>query len=241
MPIPFTALPEWTEEIRRDFNHPAIVGWCPYNETWVLTAGNSLTTHSTSSTEQRKRLDPTRPCIDTSGNYHVATDIFCVHDYEQNPEIFKEHYDKLMTEGTLFEQPQRTGQTYKGEATFSQRIRRLQWSQDESGWGYGTGPKTEEEFLTRFKGLTDALLDNSEMVRSLLHAADRRGAGTERPLHLSEKPKFDPAFFHGVLSRKAANRRLTDTVWCPQFFRCGHFFIKYRNFVDFRHTYVTNA
>jgi len=27
-------LPEWTEEIRRDFNHPAIVGWCPYNETW---------------------------------------------------------------------------------------------------------------------------------------------------------------------------------------------------------------
>ena len=48
--------------------------------------------------EQTKLFDPTRPCIDTSGNYHVETDIFDVHDYEQNPEIFKEHYDKLMTE-----------------------------------------------------------------------------------------------------------------------------------------------
>ena len=27
-------LPEWLEEIDRDFNHPAIIGWCPFNETW---------------------------------------------------------------------------------------------------------------------------------------------------------------------------------------------------------------
>ncbi|MBP3323103.1 MAG: beta-galactosidase, partial [Clostridia bacterium] len=27
-------IPEWLEEIDRDFNHPAIVGWCPFNETW---------------------------------------------------------------------------------------------------------------------------------------------------------------------------------------------------------------
>ena len=27
-------LPEWMEVLKRDFNHPAIVGWCPFNETW---------------------------------------------------------------------------------------------------------------------------------------------------------------------------------------------------------------
>lgn len=27
-------LPEWIEEIERDFNHPALIGWCPFNETW---------------------------------------------------------------------------------------------------------------------------------------------------------------------------------------------------------------
>ena len=25
---------EWIDAVTRDFNHPAIVGWCPFNETW---------------------------------------------------------------------------------------------------------------------------------------------------------------------------------------------------------------
>ena len=29
-------LPEWMEVVERDFNHPAIIGWCPFNETWGL-------------------------------------------------------------------------------------------------------------------------------------------------------------------------------------------------------------
>ena len=133
----------------------------------------------------------------------MATDIFCVHDYEQNPEIFKEHYDKLMTEGTLFDNHAHR-QTYKGEATFVSEYGGIQWSQDESGWGYGTGPKTEEEFLTRFKGLTDALLDNREMF-GLCYTQLTDVEQEQNGLYTYQrKPKFDPAFFHGVLSRKAA-------------------------------------
>ena len=127
----------------------------------------------------------------------MATDIFCVHDYEQNPEIFKEHYDKLMTEGTLFDNHAHR-QTYKGEATFVSEYGGIQWSQDESGWGYGTGPKTEEEFLTRFKGLTDALLDNSEMF-GLCYTQLTDVEQEQNGLYTYQrKPKFDPAFFHGV-------------------------------------------
>ena len=196
-------LPEWTEEIRRDFNHPAIVGWCPYNETWDTDGRKQFDDALDIVYRATKALDPTRPCIDTSGNYHVATDIFCVHDYEQNPEIFKEHYDKLMTEGTLFDNHAHR-QTYKGEATFVSEYGGIQWSQDESGWGYGTGPKTEEEFLTRFKGLTDALLDNSEMF-GLCYTQLTDVEQEQNGLYTYQrKPKFDPAFFHGVLSRKAA-------------------------------------
>ena len=25
---------EWLEILERDFNHPSIIGWCPFNETW---------------------------------------------------------------------------------------------------------------------------------------------------------------------------------------------------------------
>lgn len=27
-------LPEWIEAVERDFNHPSVIGWCPFNETW---------------------------------------------------------------------------------------------------------------------------------------------------------------------------------------------------------------
>ena len=30
----YSVLPEWLEEMERDFNHPALIGWCPFNETW---------------------------------------------------------------------------------------------------------------------------------------------------------------------------------------------------------------
>ena len=31
----YPILTEWLEEMERDFNHPSIIGWCPYNETSV--------------------------------------------------------------------------------------------------------------------------------------------------------------------------------------------------------------
>ena len=49
----------------------------PTTRPGILTAGkqsDDCTRHRLP--EQRKQLDPTRPCIDTSGNFHVATDIF---------------------------------------------------------------------------------------------------------------------------------------------------------------------
>ena len=30
----YSVVPEWIEEVKRDFNHPSIIGWCPHNETW---------------------------------------------------------------------------------------------------------------------------------------------------------------------------------------------------------------
>ncbi len=199
----YVLLPEWMAEIERDFNHPAIIGWCPRNETWDY-HGRPQLGHSIALVyDVTKAVDPTRPCIDTSGNYHVKTDIFCVHDYDQNPTTFKEHYDKLMTDGELFNNfPAR--QTYNGEATFLSEYGGIAWNLNESGWGYGEGPKTLEEFYERFAGLTDVLLDNHRMF-GLCYTQLTDVEQEQNGLYTYDRrPKFDCARLHAVMSRKAA-------------------------------------
>ena len=69
-------LPEWMEAVERDFNHPAIVGWCPFNETWDVDGRKQDEDLLRVVYEMTKLYDRTRPCIDTSGSYHVITDIY---------------------------------------------------------------------------------------------------------------------------------------------------------------------
>ena len=203
-------LPEWLEIVNRDYNHPAIIGWCPRNETvgWSHTVNGQGAVYHEANVELlyrvTKALDPTRPCIDTSGFYHVVTDIFCVHDYEQDPKVFKERYDALMTEGVL-NNPLKDKQTYRGEPTFLSEYGGIPWVADDTGWGYGKNPpKTKEEFIERFRGLTDALLDNNKMF-GLCYTQltdieqEQNGLYTYR-----REPKFDMAEIRRIMSRKAA-------------------------------------
>ncbi len=167
-------LPEWMEALKRDFNAPAVVGWCPFNETWdkdcywdengayvpgipqddkVLSLIYDLT----------KSLDPTRPVIDTSGNFHVITDIFDVHEYEQTPEKFKAKFEPMKTDGDVYvTYPSR--QSYDGQPYFVSEYGGIWWSEQEgTGWGYGIRPADKEEFISRYRGLTEALLDHPKI------------------------------------------------------------------------------
>ncbi len=202
-------LPEWVEAVQRDFNHPSIVGWCPFNETWDYNGRRQNNELLRIVYRMTKALDKTRPCIDTSGNYHVETDIYDVHDYDQNPVTFKEHFDELMTDGILFQQVNSRRdirQTYNGEATFVSEYGGIKWSpSDEAGaWGYGDAPKTEKEFIERYKGLTDALLDNECMFGfcyTQLYDIEQEQNGL---YYYNREPKFDTDIFKAINSRKAA-------------------------------------
>lgn len=199
-------LPQWCESVARDFNHPAIIGWCPFNETWDRDGRRQNDELLRVIYRVTKQLDETRPCIDTSGNYHVETDIFDVHDYEQNVDIFKGNYDRLMSEGVLYERfPDR--QEYDGhKPAFVSEYGGIQWSLGSRGdaWGYGNAPKDEQEFFDRYKGLTDALLDNERMFGfcyTQLYDIEQEQNGL---YYYDRTPKFDPEIFRKINSRKAA-------------------------------------
>ncbi len=199
-------LPEWCECVERDFNHPSIIGWCPFNETWDQNGRKQYDGLLSTIYRVTKHMDETRPCIDTSGNFHVETDIYDVHDYEQDYHIFKDNYDKLMTEGTLYERfPNRQMYSGKGCAWVSE-YGGLQWAQGnrEDAWGYGNAPKSEEEFFERYAGLTDALLDNYRMFGfcyTQLYDIEQEQNGL---YYYDRTPKFDTEKFRKINSRKAA-------------------------------------
>ena len=199
-------LPEWCECVERDFNHPSIIGWCPFNETWDIDGRKQYDEVISTIYKVTKHMDETRPCIDTSGNFHTITDIYDVHDYEQDYHVFKENYDRLMTEGIFYERfPERQMYSGKGCAWISE-YGGLQWSRGDRGdaWGYGNAPKTKEELIERYAGLTNALLDNYRMFGfcyTQLYDIEQEQNGL---YYYDRTPKFDPEIFRKINSRKAA-------------------------------------
>ena len=200
-------LPEWLEEVERDFNHPSIVGWCPFNETWDCDGRKQLDDVLSLVYYATKAVDSTRPCIDTSGNFHVITDIYDLHDYEQNPEIFASHYENFSKDGSIsdysFVLHRQT--KYDGNLPFFiSEYGGIRWTKNQDGWGYGEAPKTKEEFLARLKGLTDVLLDNEKMFGfcyTQLTDVEQEQNGIYT---YDRKAKFDASEIYPIFARKAA-------------------------------------
>ena len=209
----YSILPEWLEELERDFNHPSIIGWCPQNETESLKGYRPdynvrykqhdpllSTVYSVT-----KSVDPTRPCIDSSGYYHVKTDIYDVHDYEQVVEEFAKNFADRETLGNtsspFLEQRQRYDTSLP---FFVSEYGGFVWGAHDNGWGYGKGPQTEEEFMARLKGLTDVLLDNPYVFGycyTQLYDVEQEQNGL---CTYERKPKFPPEQIHSILAKKAA-------------------------------------
>jgi hypothetical protein len=90
--------------IRRDFNHPSIFAWVPFNETWGLFIGKDQDRRYRPETQDwvasvyhlAKQLDPSRLVEDNSpcNNDHVMTDINSWHSYLPGY-AWREHLDQV--------------------------------------------------------------------------------------------------------------------------------------------------
>lgn len=178
-----TYLNQWSEAVERDFNHPAIIGWCPFNETWGYREEREKNALLSSLYKLTKRLDPTRPCIDSSGNYRILSEVYDIHDYDQDTQSFQARWDGLTdriretggvipAEDPFFNSAPEVpsgrapffNQPYDNQPIFVSEYGGIRWPDDTvEGWGYGNAPATPEEFFARYKGLTEALLNNPEI------------------------------------------------------------------------------
>ncbi len=201
--------PEFLAEMERDYNSPAIIGWCPFNET---SAERNYDVFRAMYNDIHA-FDPIRPVIDSSGWMHVITDIYDVHDYEQNPEIFRRRYVDELCAGKAHVNFPQYGEVYEGQPYFVSEFGGTFWDIDacieegndnRNAWGYGKSPEDMEELYERFEGLVTALLDSPRVCgycytqltdvfqeKNGLFAFDRR-------------PKLDAARLREIQTRVAA-------------------------------------
>lgn len=198
---------EWLEGIDRDFNHSSIIGWCPFNETWDYEGRKQYDDTLRLIYRMTKQLDNTRPCIDTSGNYHVETDIYDVHNYHQDVKLFVSHYEAFKTGGAFLDEHTHRQHYTEGLPVFVSEYGGIKWDEvntNKSAWGYGEAPKTKEEFIERYKGLTECLLSHPRIMGfcyTQLYDIEQEVNGLYT---YDRKPKFDPEIFKAINEQPAA-------------------------------------
>ena len=109
-----------------------------------------------------KAMDPTRPVNDASGDSHVKTDLWTVHDYTRE-------YDKLVQHHTFKdgkEPAYRNVQSkpflaeFEGQPYMIDEFGGLGWIPKEeraNSWGYGAVIETEDDFFSILEQEVDAI------------------------------------------------------------------------------------
>ena len=194
---------EWLEIVDRDFNHPSIIGWCPFNETaeyYEIRKNNRLIEGIYNLTKQ---LDSTRPCIAVSGHYHIdEMEIYDTHNYCANFDAFIEGYGHIK-EGIITDQIARHEgyyQKYDGQPVFVSEYGGFLWaeSEEKADWGYGDAPKTIDELIERYSKYTCCLINNPDIMGfcyTQLYDVEQEKNGLYT---YDRRPKVDMARIKGV-------------------------------------------
>jgi hypothetical protein len=202
-------LDEWVEIVQRDRNHPAIIGWCPFNETEPLTG-----VLQAAAVRATRAIDPSRPIIESSGYAHIIPDpeVLDAHDYDQNPESFRARWMEYFAGRNGLQLPERYGISQGGMLPFFvSEYGGIGWNIEGKGWGYGNTPENLEAFYARFQGLADAQLDNPNLF-GLCYTQLTNVEQEQNGLYLYDRtPKFDNARLKAILGREAAYEKTPPT------------------------------
>ncbi len=157
---------EWMEIVNQNYNHPCIITWTPFNESWGISQVKTKRPqqHFTEAIYHlTKSMDPYRPVIVNDGWEHTVSDIITLHDYEASGEIFKSRYGDLKDEilssevyHCYMKSALANGYDYTGQPVIISEFGGIAFNEDR-GWGYGDKVNTKEDFIERFDKITTAI------------------------------------------------------------------------------------
>ncbi|RXY99835.1 glycoside hydrolase family 2 protein [Fictibacillus sp. S7] len=157
---------EWLEVVRQQYNHPSIITWTPFNESWGVK--NIFTNEKQQKFTEgiyhlTKAIDSMRPVIVNDGWEHTVSDIITLHDYVEYGDEFLNRYrdkEKVVGNEIAFNKSKHAmaeGYEYKGQPIIISEYGGIAFTSEE-GWGYGDQVKNEKEFLDRYASITEAIM-----------------------------------------------------------------------------------
>ncbi|MCK7494883.1 MAG: hypothetical protein MZW92_30040 [Comamonadaceae bacterium] len=163
---------EWTEAIERDYSHPCVIVWVPFNESWGVPELTAVRTqrHAVEALYHlTKTLDATRPVIGNDGWESSATDIIGIHDYDANREHLRQRYGTETKPEQLFDRRRPGGRIltldgypHRGQPIMLTEfggIAFIKYPQDgvPQTWGY-TVARTDEDFAQMYADLLHTVI-----------------------------------------------------------------------------------
>ena len=163
---------EWSEAIDRDYSHPCIIVWVPFNESWgvpELTSAQKQRHAVQALYHLTKTLDATRPVIGNDGWESSATDIIGIHDYDCNIEHIRHRYGAEVKPDQLFDRRRPGGRIltldgypHKGQPIMLTEFGGIAFQHQQTAgtekiWGYTAAPDAET-FALSFEQLMHTVI-----------------------------------------------------------------------------------
>lgn len=157
---------EWSDAVRQQYNHPSIVAWVPFNESWGLPGifterrQQEFTRGIYSLT---KAYDDMRPVITNDGWEHTCSDIITLHDYDGKGANMSKRYENDLRDilsnrvaHGCFKFAFAKGYEYRGQPIIVSEYGGVAL-EGSDGWGYNGKARDKTAMLAAIDDLTSTI------------------------------------------------------------------------------------
>ncbi|MGM0500287.1 MAG: glycoside hydrolase family 2 protein, partial [Bacillota bacterium] len=165
---------QWLKVVKELYNHPSIICWVPFNESWGIEAvktDKKQQNFTESIYYLTKSIDSGRPVIANDGWEHTISDIITFHDYVESTAKLRETYvesiDQLLQNKKVFNDQEyidggkfimADNYQYQGQPIIFSEFGGIAF-QNKEGWGYGQQVESKEELSQRMNQLLEIIKD----------------------------------------------------------------------------------
>jgi beta-galactosidase/beta-glucuronidase len=162
---------EWMEVVERDHNHPCIIAWVPFNESWGvpnLERDEAQRSYVQALYHLTNAMDPSRPVIGNDGWEHIVGDVWGIHDYAIDGDTLRERYGSHEAlERTIGEvRPHYRAIAFPDSRRTDEPVMLTEFggisyvpATGGQWYGYGT-VDSPDQYLARYEDLVTAILDS---------------------------------------------------------------------------------